>query len=217
MRTKFENTEVFNIRGAMRGMRNPKNSWQKNDTRRELIETDDTIYVKAVIGPNDLDLALRLIKGGTEHRKFLRMIHVCVDVTFPRSIWQEADTYMVAVAKNSCSTMHKIQDHLLTKEDFEDGVDQRIINVVNDYVQTYRNTKLPKDLALLKAQLPEGFLQKRTWDLNYETIMTIFRQRMHHRMPHWRVDFCKWALSLPYMKQFLLAAEIITEDYEPKE
>ena len=225
MRSLFEYTSVYNFKNAMRGMRNPKNSWAKNDTYEtvEYIPTgaDGTghpdIKIIPHIGPNDMDLATRLISAGSEHRKFLQQLFICVDITLPREIWQEADTYRVGVTKNSCSTMHKIQDHLLDETDFEDGIDPRLLLVVNEYVKRYRDSKAVSDLELLKKQLPEGFLQKRTVTMNYENVMNIFRQRMHHRMPHWRVDFCKWALTLPYMREFLLAAGIIDENYEPKE
>lgn len=222
MRTCFEHTSVYNFKNAMRGMRNPKNSWHLNDTWESVnLITNGTEHPDVVIvphvGPNDMNLACRLIQGGSEHRKFLQQIFVSVDMTLPREIWQEADTYRVGICKNSCSTMHKIQDHLLDESDFEDGIDSRLIYIINEYITKYRITKSMHDLEMLKKQLPEGFLQKRTVTMNYENVLNIFRQRMHHRMPHWRVDFCTWALSLPYMKEFLIAAGIINEDYSPKE
>ena len=218
MRSLFEYTSVYNIKNAMRGMRNPKNSWAKNDTYESVYKNvHGDIFIDAYIGPNDMDLATRLIKAGPEHRKFLQQIFICVDIVLPRAIWQEFDTYRVGVTKNSCSTMHKIQDHLLDETDFDDGIDPRMIATVNEYIERYQQSKSVSDLDILKKQLPEGFLQRRTVTMNYENVMNMFRQRMHHRMPHWRVDFCNWALSLPYMRDFLLAAGIINEDYQPQE
>lgn len=196
---KFEFSRVMNFEGAIRGMRNPMNSWARSDSHSN---PDETYY----IGDNDLNLALRLIKSGSEHRKFLQQIFVCVDITGCRSFWQEMDTYRVGITKNSCSTMHKIQDHLLDASDFEKGVDQRIIDVVNEYVATYQQTKDINDLRILKSQLPEGFLQKRTVTMNYENLLNIYRQRHNHRLPHWREDFMTWLKALPYMKDFLKAA-----------
>lgn len=210
MRTKFENTEVFNFNGAIRGCRNPKNSWARSDSH---FNPDGTYY----LGPNDLDLACRLISGGSEHRKFLRMITVCVDITAPRYWWQEEATYKIGTCENSTSTMHKLGDHRLTEDDFENGLDKGILEIVNKYWDEYKANPTVENLHLCKIQLPESFLNKRTLHCNYETIMTMFKQRKNHRLPHWRVDFCKWALTLPYMREFLIAAKIIDEDYEPKE
>lgn len=195
---KFEHTDVMNFVGAFRGMRNPLNSWAKSDSH---INPDGSFC----IGPNDLNLATQLIKGGSEHRKFLQQIFVCVDITGCRSFWQEADTYRVGITKNSCSTMHKIQDHLLDTSDFELGIDQRIIDIVNEYVAKYQQSKDIEDLRILKSQLPEGFLQKRTVTMNYENLLNIYRQRHNHRLPHWREDYMTWLKGLPYMNTFLEA------------
>lgn len=204
----IEKTEVFGFHAAMRAMRNPKNSWHLSDSRYGF--RDDDVYRGEVphLGPNDMDLATRLIKAGTEHRKFLRQIVIWVDVTLPRYIWQELDTYKVSTVRNSCSTMHKLTSRLLEQSDFEDPIPVEWINQINDAILLTRTKE--KTLDELKGLLPEGFLQKATYTMNYETAMTMFKQRRNHRLPQWKEgapgSICEWIKSLPYMAEWLEAA-----------
>ena len=205
---KFENTQVFGLDGAIRGMRNPLNSWSKSDTT---INACDEV----VIGPQDLKLMQTLIRGGSEHRKFMRMIHVQVDVTMPRYFWSELDTYHFNT-KNSCSTMHTLlnTDKPITKDLFvycnEDlPLLTVIITKLEEMRIQYRSGLLDqrdKDRLLLRAKrlLPEGFLQKRTWDTNYEEIRNIYHQRKNHRLKEeWQNTFCSWVTSLPYFTELI--------------
>lgn len=195
------NVNVFGWEGAIRGMRNPMNSWNKNDST---FNSD-----KVVLGENDLDLAKRLIKAGGEHRKFLRMIHVQFDISFPRYIWSEFDTYHFNT-KSSCSTMHK----LLTKEPITldmfsyDAQDEYAMNIIVEQLNNIRLEFLKtKDVELIrraKQLLPEGFLQKRTIDTNYEELLNIYFQRRNHRLVEWR-EFCKELEKLPYFMEFINA------------
>lgn len=203
---KFEHTKTFGWEAALRGMRNPKESWNRNDT----IVDNDTIS----IGSNDMDLATRLIKAGTEHRKFLRMIHVQVDMTAPLYLWKEYDTYKIATVANSESTMHRITSKPITLEyfetddmkPFEKGYLQSIIDICEDYRLQYLETK-DKDIwkALIRL-LPESWLQTRTIDLNYETLRTIYHQRKFHKLSEWHT-FCDWVKTLPYAKEFITDGE----------
>lgn len=223
---KFENTEIFNFEGAIRGMRNPMNSWDKSDSKlyeyinayhpMSSFKEEEHCIIQIIgsnaicfkIGSNDLDLCKRLIKGGSEHRKFLQQIFVSVDITAPRFWWQEMDTYRVGIVKNSCSTMHKIHSRLLIKEDFE-YIDDSTLNEINKLIQKYNDSdKKDMDTFLkLKSLLPEGFYQMRTVTMNYENLFNIYRQRKSHRLPHWREDFMTWLKELPCMNEFLSVLE----------
>ena len=206
---KFENTEVFGWEAAIRGMRNPMNSWNKSDSKRHDL-TDDFI-----IGKNDLNLMQSLIRGGGEHRKFMRMIHVQADVTMPRYFWSELDTYHFGT-KNSCSTMHRLlnTNEPITKDLFvycEEDLDILVLIVaeLEELRIQYHNdglTQKEKDRLLLRAKriLPEGFLQKRTWDTNYEEIRNIYHQRKHHKLKEeWQDVFCSWVECLPYFDELI--------------
>lgn len=214
----FEKTEIYNFDNAIRGMRNPLNSWHRMDSKlytyslspvgdndklqeHNVLQVFNNVAVCFKLGPNDLKLAKSLIKGGTEHRKFLRQIIVSVDITAPRYFWQEFDTYKVGTVANSCSTIHKIHDRVLTKEDFVFITDS-ILQDINNYIIKYQKTKTSTDLTKLKSLLPEGFLQKRTITLNYENVLTMYNQRKNHRLAEWNTSFKNWALSLPYIKEF---------------
>jgi hypothetical protein len=193
----IENTEVTGWKAAIRGMRNPMNSWAKSDS---LFEPE------LILGPNDLDLTFSLIKGGAEHRKLLRMIHVSFDLTFPIYGWSEFDTYKIGVTRNSCSTMHKLGSRDLTVDDFEEKeVLPEVLTLLNTLGAVYRRDK---DFALvrkMKMHLPASFLQKATIDMNYEVAMNMYYQRKTHRLPIWSgpngVD--SWIRSLPYMNMWL--------------
>ena len=238
MKMKFENTDVFGFEAAIRGMRNPKNSWQKSDScKGERISVRPRYYCEQVemnpdcshcekeifkylpegftIGPNDLRLMQTLIRGGGEHRKFMRMIHVQVDVTMPRYFWSELDTYHFGT-KNSCSTMHKLlnTDTPITPDLFvycEEDLPLLtiIITKLEGLRIQYRSgefTQKEKDKLLLRAKriLPEGFLQKRTWDTNYEEIRNIYHQRKHHKLKEeWQGAFCSWVECLPYFDELI--------------
>lgn len=197
---KIEDVEVMGLRKAFKAMRNPMNSWNESDSKY-ITETN-----KYILGEKDLALALKLVKAGKSHRKFLRQIHVSVDLTLPRYIWQELDTYKVSTVRNSCSTMHKLGSVDLTKEDFQDDfVLPETLMWLNNMGASYRNNKSIEILRSMKIILPEGFLQKATYDCNYETLITIYFDRHNHRMSEWSGEggICQWILSLPYMKDFI--------------
>lgn len=207
--TKFENTKVFNFEGALRGMRNPLNSWHL---------ADSTFEGEVRIGPNDMKLCKKLINGGSEHRKFLRQIFVSADITLPRAIFQEFDTYKIGTVANSCSTIHKGMekefaiemfslDHPLSEDDFAywGGVLKYLNDLRKEYLSLDDLQKKNKILHKLKMALPEGFLQKRTWTANYEVVYNMYRQRKRHKMDEWSKDFISWAESLPYFKEFFLS------------
>lgn len=217
---KVEAIEVFGIEGAMRGMRNPLNSWDKADTT----VSDDILE----IGENDLSLATRLIKAGTEHRKFLRMIHVQMDVTAPLYWWKEADTYKVGTTANSCSTMHKIAAKEFTLDDFshEHLIDDQndfenengqvssykdflyydVLDVLNTARRQYLETKDKKYWWQMIQLLPSSYNQRRTWDMSMETLLSILHQRKNHKLDEWNEfrDIC--LEQVPYLKEFYEAS-----------
>ena len=189
----FENTQVFNLLGAMRAMRNPMNSWEYGDSF--------LLCGEEFIGEKDLALAGGLIKRGSEHRKFMRQIFVCVNITAPRFWWQEFDTYKVGTVRNSCSTMHKLTSRPLRQSDFDVPIPPYWLEHLNDMIEFVRLGETP--LHVLKGHLPEGFLQKATITMNYENVFTIHSQRRNHRLPHWNRDFASWVIQLPYYSQLL--------------
>ena len=217
---KVEAIEVFGIEGAMRGMRNPLNSWDKADTT----VSDDILE----IGENDLNLATRLIKAGTEHRKFLRMIHVQMDVTAPLYWWKEADTYKVGTTINSCSTMHKIaakeftlddfsHEHLIDDQDdfenengqissYKDFLYYDVLDVLNTARRQYLETKDKKYWWQMIQLLPSSYNQRRTWDMSMETLLSILHQRKNHKLDEWNEfrDIC--LEQVPYLKEFYEAS-----------
>lgn len=210
---KFENTEVMNWEGAIRGMRNPLNSWSKSDS--EWIHYPDA-DPEFTIGENDLNLAQRLIKAGSDHRKFLRQILVSVDITAPFYWWKEFDTYKVGTVANSCSTMHKIHAKPIELSDFsiddfyieDDGINLRdcFINVVADCEslrRKYIETKDKKYWRGLIQLLPESYNQKRTLTLNYETLRNIYGSRRNHKLDEWSIGFIEWIDSLPYAEELI--------------
>ena len=231
---KFENTEVFNFEGAIRGMRNPLNSWDKSDSTfckrgadfcplvlREIYpacdcpkngEFDEDYYC---IGPNDLDLMKRLIKAGSDHRKFMRQIFVSVDITAPLYWWKEFDTYKVATVSNSCSTMHKIHDKDFTREDFSYdhllvdnmGLLDLIIVRLNICRALYNRTKDKMYWWQMIQLLPSSYNQRRTITLNYETLLNIYGSRRYHKLDEWSIGFMDWIASLPYAKELIIDRE----------
>lgn len=216
--------ETYGWETAIRGMRNPMNSWDKSDTAFYSYPEESVAHK---IGENDLDLMLRLIKGGTEHRKFLRMIVVTVDINAPLYWWKEFDTYKVGTVANSCSTMHKIHSKEFTLDDFShdqlietnDGLVtdaegfkwcdplttlETIINNLNAYRDNFIATKDKRWWWQMIQLLPSSYNQKRTVQLNYEVLLAQYRQRKGHKLDEWR-KFCEWIESLPYMSKFLEA------------
>ena len=215
---KVENIETFGLYGAMRGMRNPLNSWDKADTT--VYQTHDKEFVN--IGVNDLNLATRLIKAGTEHRKFLRMIHVQMDVTAPLYWWKEADTYKVGTTANSCSTMHKIAAKEFTLDDFSHdhlfndavvyngyvstSVLECVIGALNEFRNLYLETKDKRYWWQMIQLLPSSYNQRRTWDMSMETLLSILHQRKNHKLDEWNEfrDIC--LEQVPYLKEFYEAS-----------
>ena len=215
---KVENIETFGLYGAMRGMRNPLNSWDKADTT--VYQGHDKEFVN--IGVNDLNLATRLIKAGTEHRKFLRMIHVQMDVTAPLYWWKESDTYKVGTTANSCSTMHKIaakefalddfsHDHLFNDAVVYNGyvstsVLECVIGALNEFRNLYLETKDKRYWWQMIQLLPSSYNQRRTWDMSMETLLSILHQRKNHKLDEWNEfrDVC--LEQVPYLKEFYEAS-----------
>ena len=210
---KIENVEVFGWEAAIRGMRNPMNSWERSDSLFDNISVN--------IGKNDLELMTRLANAGSAHAKYRRMITVTVDILAPLYWWKEFDTYKVGTVANSCSTMHKIADKEFTLDDFShehlfDDDDTRVgwgdiipnfhlmltVRALNQYREKYIETKDKAFWWQMIQLLPSSYNQKRTVMLNYEVLANIYRQRKDHKLDEWH-DFCKWIEELPY-------SEIIT-------
>ena len=208
---KFENTEVMNFEGAFRGMRNPLNSWDKADSYYYPNYEDQGLNARYVIGPNDLNLAQRLIKAGPDHRKFLRQIFVSVDITAPLYWWKEFDTYKVATVANSCSTMHKIHSKPIEIDDF--SVEKlstgdylrfsEYVRFLEDMRLTYLETKDKREWYTLIQLLPSSYNQKRTVTLNYETLRNIYGSRRNHKLDEWSKGFMEWIDSLPYAEELI--------------
>ena len=221
---KFERTEVMNLENAIRGMRNPLNSWDKSDSAWEFVEDPSPINpsdeFRYVLGENDLALAQKLIKAGSDHRKFLRQIFVSVDITAPLYWWKEYDTYKVATVANSCSTMHKIHSKPIEISDF--SFDDMMIDfttgdeslefkfLYEGHIEDceilrrrYIETKDKKYWRALIQLLPESYNQKRTVTLNYETLRNIYGSRRNHKLDEWSVGFMTWIDSLPYAEELI--------------
>lgn len=199
---KIENIETFGWEAAIRGMRNPMNSWEKSDSY--MWESSGWFEV----GKNDLDLMTRLCNAGTDHRKFMRMITVYMDITAPLYWWKEFDTYKVGTVANSCSTMHKIADKEFTLEDFShEHLEnswlshlKKTIKLLNEARDAYHwcNTDVKKEWWWQMIQLlPSSYNQRRTVMLNYEVLANIYKSRKNHRLDEWR-DFCETIKTLPY-------------------
>lgn len=208
---KLERYEVMNFENAMRGARNPLNSWSRMDSK-----TENGVFT---FGPNDLDLAKRLCKAGSDHRKFIRQIFVTVDITAPIYWWKEYDTYKVGTVANSCSTMHKIHEKEFTLKDFSyehllgpddlnwgDTVPlvtlECVISALNVYRQKYLETQDKTYWWQIIQLLPSSYNQRRTVMLNYEVLANMYKSRKNHKLDEWHT-FCDWIKELPY-------SEIIT-------
>lgn len=214
------NTEVFGWEAAIRGMRNPKNSWEKSDSRWR----GEFIYATGMpiwdIGPNDLTLMKKLIAAGSDHSKFLRMIHVQCDWEAPLYWWKEADTYKVGTVRNSCSTMYKITEHKFTIDMFaheylDAGSIATLESVVFDlnqlrinYLETDLSETFKKALWYQIIQLlPSSYLQKATMDFNYAVLRNMYHARKAHKQDEWRADFCNWVKTLPYSELITMTKE----------
>lgn len=237
---KFENTNVVGWEHAIRGMRNPLNSWAKSDSsycqgRSGLCDNcaykprDDhsPCYLVPeskgnvfVVGNNDLGLMKQLRWAGTDHRKYLRMIVVYVDITAPLYWWKEFDTYKVGTVANSCSTMHKIADKEFTLDDFShdqltdayclsnannpiNALDHTI-ECLNFYRKLFNETKNKKYWWQMIQLLPSSYNQKRTVLLNYEVLNNIYKSRKNHKLDEWSIGFMNWIRSLPYAKELII-------------
>ena len=237
---KIENAEVMGLEAAIRGMRNPMNSWEKGDSYYctgpvcpddatvnlckdecpyyKTIDCENLVASPYIIGPNDLDLMTRLRNAGTDHRKFMRMITVYLDITAPLYWWKEFDTYKVGTVANSCSTMHKIADKGFEFDDFSheklinsacmEIQEQHIrispiqslattIECLNSYRDLYLQTKDKKYWWQMIQLLPSSYNQRRTVMLNYEVLANIYKSRRNHKLDEWHA-FCDWIEELPY-------------------
>jgi len=215
---KFENTQTYGWEAAVRGARNPLQSWAKSDTHRvydkELTNYDGNFDVKMYhyeIGPNDHELLLKLAKAGPDHGKALRMIGVTVDITAPLYWWKQADQFKVGTVTNSTSTMHTLHKRDLTVKDFSTEALTFIgwnhftdlLSFLNQLREMYVETQEIEFWQSLIALLPSCYNQMRTWSGNYAVLRNIYKQRRNHKLQEWR-GFCQWIELLPY-------AELITE------
>ena len=196
---KVERDSVMNLENAIRGARNPLNSWARMDSAYDA----DGNYI---LGPNDLDLARRLARAGSDHRKYLRQIFVSVDITAPLYWWKEFDTYKVGTVANSCSTMHKIHAKAFEREDFShDRLDEGGLAAL-DAIIAYLESERQKFVANKEDKqawhnmiqlLPSSYNQMRTVTLNYENLINVYYARRFHKLAEWHT-LCDWILSLPY-------------------
>lgn len=225
---KLEHTEVFGWNAAIRGMRNPMNSWDKSDSYWTYIENPETLNTapfQFFLGDADKQLMQSLSKGGNDHGKFLRMINVTLDITAPLYWWKEFDTYKVGTVANSCSTMHKIHAKEFELADFSHehltkgaitDVMEPIVSVLNNAREAYVNYDKfneqdpegweegitgKKDLWWQLIQLlPSSYNQKRTIQLNYQVLKTMYFARRNHKLDEWH-EFCAWCETLPYFME----------------
>ena len=202
-----KNSSVMNFENAMRGARNPLNSWKRSDSFYD----EKGNYV---LGPNDLSLAKRLAHAGSDHRKYLRQVFVSIDITAPLYWWKEFDTYKVATVANSTSTMHKITSKAFTRDDFShDHMNEQalacldhVIEVLEDLRQQYLKTKDKTIWYSIIQLLPTNYHQMRTCTMNYETLINIYHARKNHKLQEWHT-LCDWIESLPYAKELILLEE----------
>lgn len=222
---KIENVDVSGWEAAIRGMRNPLNSWEKSDSRYGCGYGEDYTYptcgdicidkCKYIIGDNDLSLMKKLAKAGTDHRKFLRMINVTMDITAPTYWWAEFDTYKVGTVRNSCSFMHKGTSRPFYISDFSccvgdiDNTEQVattwqiVLNTLNELREKYLETKDKTIFQEIRNLLPSGYMQRSTVQLNYEVLLNMYKSRKNHRLQEWR-DFCSLVETLPYFNEICL-------------
>lgn len=233
---KIENVEVVGWEAAIRGMRNPMNSWEKSDSgwdehvppielRKQVDWEQWAKHYKAVqysdehtydIGPNDLELTTRLRNAGTDHRKFMRMITVYCDITAPLYWWKEFDTYKIGTVSNSCSTMHKIAEKEFTLDDFSHEhlgyqsirVLKGTIKVMNDFRDEFLKDHEKENWWQMIQLLPSSYNQRRTVMLNYEVLANMYKSRRNHKLDEWHT-LCDWIESLPYSK--LITGGVVDE------
>lgn len=224
---KIENVETFGWEAAIRGMRNPMNSWEKSDSVKCYANANCPGICKnnvsgICIGFNDFDLMTRIRNAGTDHRKFMRMITVYVDITAPLYWWKEFDTYKVGTVANSCSTMHKIHAKEFTLDDFSHehigdvpncdpmyyAALEGVIMALNEARHCFLDTKDKKYWWQMIQLLPSSYNQRRTVMLNYEVLINMYKSRRSHKLDEW-VKFCAWIKTLPY-------SELITEESKDK-
>lgn len=202
---KIENIDVYGFEAAIRGMRNPMNSWGKSDS--EFIPWDSSALS---IGEADLKLMRNLCKAGSDHRKFMRMINVTMDITAPLYWWKEFDTYKVGTVANSCSTMHKIADKEFTLDDFSHEhlcgmAIATLDNVIDNLNLERRHYLITKDKDCwwqMIQLLPSSYNQRRTVQVNYETLLNIYRARKNHKLDEW-VELCSEIEKLPYFMEII--------------
>lgn len=228
---EIERVEIYGWEAAIRGMRNPMNSWSKSDSSyfsskslSGYLHHGEFVH----IGKNDLTLMKSLIKAGSDHRKFLRFINVTCDITAPLYWWKEFDTYKVGTVRNSCSTMHTIAKKEFTLDDFSfehveslgdvdgfsleyddctrvmtgDVLKDRIVEVLNFNREKYLETKDKKYWWEMIQLLPSSYNQRATIQLNYEVLMKMYHERKNHKLDEWKT-FCEWVKTLPYMEEFI--------------
>ena len=204
---KITNTDVFGWQAAIRGMRNPLNSWEKSDSIWDGLGEANGYSV----GQNDLSLMKRLSKAGNDHAKFLRMINVTVDITAPLYWWKEFDTYKVGTTANSCSTMHKIHAKEFDWDDFSyehlreapRHLLGMTIDVLNVQRESYLETKDKSHWWSMIQLLPSSYNQKRTVQLNYQVLKSIYFSRRNHKLDCWRT-LCDWMETLPYFREVVI-------------
>ena len=214
---KIENAETFGWEAAIRGMRNPKNSWSKSDSRWSFPCENGTDAPRFIVGENDLKLASALANSGADDGKFLRMIHVQLDVTAPLYWHKEADQYKVGTVTDSCSTMHKIHAKEFTMDDFShEHVEEltgddynmsydfllRTVDILNYHRKKFLDTKDKRYWWQLIQLLPSSYNQRRTWDLNYAVLRNIYHARKGHRLDEWKT-LLDWIEKLPYAKELI--------------
>ena len=205
----IENAETFGWEAAIRGMRNPKNSWSKSDSWWSSPNENGTDAPMFIVGENDLKLASALANSGADDGKFLRMIHVQLDVTAPLYWHKEADQYKVGTVTDSCSTMHKIHAKEFTLDDFSHEHlysplhDLKpTVDLLNLYRERFLDTKDKEDWWQLIQLLPSSYNQRRTWDLNYAVLRNIYHARRNHKIDEWHT-LCDWIETLPYAKELI--------------
>lgn len=204
---KLAGIKVMNLEGAIRGMRNPLESWMKSDSgwvKPEVADMENPCYLKQYpnqeyiyqLGENDYDLAMRLVKAGSDHRKFLRQILVSMDINAPSLFWREFDTYKVGTVANSTSQMQTIGNRELTEYDFA-YIDESTLNKINAMIEIYQKSEDKEIRDLIYHIMPASFLYTRTVTLNYEVLRNMYHARKNHKLSQWRT-FCKYISHFPY-------------------
>ena len=211
---KIEHTDVNGFEAAIRGMRNPWNSWEKSDSYWTYIEDEHTLQrapFEFFVGENDLTLMKKLVNAGTDHSKFMRMINVTCDIIAPLYWWKEFDTYKVGTVRNSCSTMHTITEKEFDLDDFSidtfelpESQSEIVGTIISDYLgllesarQNFNKTKDKKWWKLLIQLIPSSYNQRATAQLNYAVLRNMYHARKNHPLDEWH-DFCRWIETLPY-------------------